>query len=629
MPYLSIEQVSKSFGESPSVEVLRSVSLHIDSGTFVAIEGESGSGKSTLLNILGLLDSPSEGRYAVDGRDVASLTAVELARLRNATFGFIFQSFHLLDRRPAVDSVELGMMYSAIPAARRRVRALSALQQVGLSHRAFTRANLLSGGERQRVAIARAIASDSPILIADEPTGNLDSSNSELIVEQLKALVARGKTVVMVTHSEKLAEAAGIRLTMRDGQLTSKSPVSPSAEARESVDVYRRSEGRPSTVRSLDVFRDALRSVTSRASRTIGLALAVSIAVALVVTTFGLASTSSAQVADTFNAAANREVSGSWSPSSIAGNYRPTAEQALRGAASLSGVASVALVSSHNSFEVQANRGRPSYNAASYSVAGELTSALGLRVRWAHEPKLPDLGQVLVGTSLADQLDLGPIDGQVEIAVGGTPYLVVGLIDSSTRMPELAGSLLFGPEEELPDAPLEQLFVVATPGAARQVATQLPMAVAPSQPTAVDVAAPTDPRSLRAEIEGSVTLTLVALSGVAGLAALAALTNAMVLAVLERRQEFGLRRALGARAAHLACLIVIESGAIGLIGGAIGFFCGLAAILGITLANQWTPVFDFAVAPVAIVGGLVVGMLGGVAASFRAAMIKPSDALRQ
>ena len=626
MALIQLSAITKRFTQDIPVDALRGVDLAIEPGTFVAIEGESGSGKSTLLNIIGLLDSSSSGTYLVADRAVADLNAKALAQLRSLTFGFIFQSFHLLDRRPAVDSVELGMMYSAIPAAERRSRALAALEKVGLSERAFTRANLLSGGERQRIAIARAIASDNPILIADEPTGNLDTANSELIVGLLRSMADDGKTVIMVTHSDTVAQSADVRLRMVDGKLSESVPVRPLPVA--AVAEPDQDSRRPSIVRTRDLISDALRGSLSRLSRTLGLALTVAIAVGLVVTTLGLAASSSAQVASTFNAAENRQVSAAWTTANISGNYQPTAKSAVDQSKKLAGVKSAVVVSSHDALEVQANSTRATYNAPSYSSTGDVVAGLGLRVRWATgQPQFDNA--VLVGASLANQLELGPVDGQVQIKVLGRSFPVAGVIEASTRMPELSGALLFGDTVELPKPPQEQLFLTCLPGAARQVANQLALAIAPTDASAIDVNAPTDPRNLRAKIESNITLTLLALSAVASLAAIAALTNAMVLAVLERRQELGLRRALGARAVHLVNLIVLESGAIGIVGGILGFVVGLITILAITIANRWIPVFDFTVAPMAVGGGLLVGVLGGVVASVRAARIKPSDALRQ
>ncbi|MFG1677149.1 ABC transporter ATP-binding protein [Micromonospora sp. NPDC049282] len=205
-----------------SVSALRGVSLTIDQGEYVAVIGPSGSGKSTLMHLLGGLDRPSGGRLVIGGRDVASLTAPELATLRNETIGFVFQAFHLLARTSAVDNVALPLVYRGVGARQRRERAAAMLGRVGLEHRLHHRPNQLSGGEQQRVAIARALVTEPAVLLADEPTGNLDSVTGEAVLELLERLNAEsGVALVMVTHDQEVAARARRRIAVRDGLIRS------------------------------------------------------------------------------------------------------------------------------------------------------------------------------------------------------------------------------------------------------------------------------------------------------------------------------------------------------------------------------------------------------------------------
>ncbi|MEV0001121.1 ABC transporter ATP-binding protein [Micromonospora sp. NPDC050980] len=207
-----------------SVSALRGVSLTIDQGEYVAVIGPSGSGKSTLMHLLGGLDRPSGGRLVIGGRDVASLTAPELATLRNQTIGFVFQAFHLLARTSAVDNVALPLVYRGVGARQRRERAAAMLGRVGLGHRLHHRPNQLSGGEQQRVAIARALVTEPAVLLADEPTGNLDSVTGEAVLELLERLNAEsGVALVMVTHDQEVAARARRRIAVRDGLIRSDS----------------------------------------------------------------------------------------------------------------------------------------------------------------------------------------------------------------------------------------------------------------------------------------------------------------------------------------------------------------------------------------------------------------------
>ena len=217
--------VSRSYQlDGVAVDALRGVSLRIDAGEYVAIVGPSGSGKSTLMHLLGALDRPTSGALGIGGRDVAAMSDVELARLRNSTIGFVFQSFQLLTRTSALDNVGLPLVYRGVRRAQRRERAAEALDAVGLAHRVNHRPGQLSGGEQQRVAIARALVGEPALLLADEPTGNLDSRSGADVMAVLGRLnEQRGVAVVVVTHDPEVAVLAGRRIGMRDGLLDSDS----------------------------------------------------------------------------------------------------------------------------------------------------------------------------------------------------------------------------------------------------------------------------------------------------------------------------------------------------------------------------------------------------------------------
>ena len=215
-----LDKVSKTYGEgSGAVTALRDVSLRVNRGEFVAIVGPSGSGKSTLLQMIGCLDVPTRGSYELDGVLVASMSDVMLSRLRNERVGFVFQGFNLIPRTTAIENVELPMCYG--PAGPSRERALEVMQQVGMSHRADHFPSQLSGGEQQRVAIARALALSPTLLIADEPTGNLDAATGNQILDVLDGLHEAGLTIVMVTHDPIVASRAQRVVTLADGEVLS------------------------------------------------------------------------------------------------------------------------------------------------------------------------------------------------------------------------------------------------------------------------------------------------------------------------------------------------------------------------------------------------------------------------
>lgn len=203
------------------VHALRGVNLRIRHNEYVAIMGPSGSGKSTLMNLIGCLDSPSQGKYWLNGHDVSELNDDELARIRNKEIGFVFQTFNLLARATALHNVELPLIYNGTPAAEREERAKAALDSVGLGSRMLHKPNELSGGQRQRVAIARALINNPSIILADEPTGNLDSKTGDEIMALFDDLHARGNTIVLVTHEPDIAEFAHRVVTIRDGVIAS------------------------------------------------------------------------------------------------------------------------------------------------------------------------------------------------------------------------------------------------------------------------------------------------------------------------------------------------------------------------------------------------------------------------
>lgn len=217
---IRIEDVSKTYQMgSVSLTVLKNAYLHVKQGDYVSIIGPSGSGKSTLMNILGCLDTPSSGLYYLDGKEVSDYSDDELAVIRNEKIGFIFQQYNLLQRLSAIENVELPLIYRGIHQAERRKIAKSMLEEVGLGDKLDNKPTELSGGQQQRVAIARALAGQPPVLLADEPTGALDSKSGDDVVKLLGELHEKGKTIVIITHNNEIAQIAKRIVTIKDGIL--------------------------------------------------------------------------------------------------------------------------------------------------------------------------------------------------------------------------------------------------------------------------------------------------------------------------------------------------------------------------------------------------------------------------
>lgn len=217
---IKVNDINKTYKNGDmELRVLKNISFSVKEGEFLAIMGSSGSGKSTMMNILGCLDSEYEGKYLLDGIDISKMNQDELSEIRNKKIGFIFQSFNLLPKLSAVENVELPLVYSGVKKGERYKKAMELLELVGLKDRATHRPNELSGGQRQRVAIARALINNPSIILADEPTGNLDSKSEEEIIKILKELNAKGKTIIVVTHEPNIGEQANRKIIFKDGEI--------------------------------------------------------------------------------------------------------------------------------------------------------------------------------------------------------------------------------------------------------------------------------------------------------------------------------------------------------------------------------------------------------------------------
>lgn len=662
VPALELRHVTRRYSSphAPTVVALDDVSLRVGQGEFVAIVGPSGGGKSTLLNMLGLLDFPDDGEYLFNGVRLPAREGRATARIRSTEFAFVFQAFHLLSSRPVRDSVELGLMYRGVTA--RVAPALSALEKVGLAGRADERASYLSGGQQQRAAIARAIAANARVVLADEPTGNLDSTNARIVLGELQALNEAGATVIVVTHSPDVAAAAHRQVRIQDGRLVSDSgndsspaiaaaasairvaePVNAlsgresarSGSAFDAVLAGAADEGAgpgrehaPARLRVRDVLWDAWRSVLSRPAQTAALCLAVAIAVALTLTTFGISTSAGAQVSSVFDAQLNREVTATW-------NNGPDSQAAALAdvparTGTLAGVEAAAALADFDPVAVAGVSEARMVQPHSYS--GDIGAAARLTVRYPTWRSGGPLGpsDVLIGAQLAELLELGSLDSGPVVTLGGIPFQVAGIIEQSPRFPLLRGEILVSEGTPgLGDPKTTSAVLLTSAGAAQQVARQVPVALNPYAPDTVRVRAPTDAKALRLTVEQGVQTALIAFSILAIVVAIAALTNAMLLAVTARRGEIGMRKALGARNRHIAWLIAAESAYVGAVGGIAGLAIGLVAILVITLVQQWSPVFDLRLGPLAVVAGIVIGVLGGITAAIRAARMRPTATLGQ
>lgn len=639
-PAISMEGVKREYpGAAPTV-ALDGLNLQIDHGEFIAITGPSGSGKSTLLNLIGLLDRPTAGTYALLGQVTDTMSRAERTALRARHFGFVFQRFHLIEARTARQNVELGMLYGhRRNAAEIRHRAMAALANVGLGERADHRARDLSGGERQRVALARAMVADPTVLIADEPTGNLDSNSGSKVMDLIHRLHQLGTTVILVTHEATVAEQAGRRIVIADGVVQEATDISVREVSREQLGPGSESlpesaiTGDRHTTRWRVVLCEAILSLQDARRRSVALAVAVGLAVALLIAVLGLGETIRSQVSDRFDAQASTDVTlvdtnatDTGSTSELQAAVRMT--DALDAVA---GIESAGILLESEGVSVQAGSSRAETPAVLVGVADDALGVAHAQIEWAYDAH-PSIGRgdALLGRNIADQLELPPIETLPVVLVNHRPTRIVGLITDTRRALHLLSSVVVDAADTDRFVPNvgATILIRTSPGAAQQVGVRAPIAVDPTSDSRFSVDVPPEAASLRENVEDDVRSITLVLVAVVFLVSLVAMTNSLRSSVHERASEIGLRRALGARRRDIAAQIVTEASLIGIGGGIVGLYVGVLALLVVTASNGWLPVLDLRLIPVAIGAGLVAGTVGGLAATRAATRVEPVSALQ-
>lgn len=625
-PIISLRGVSKSF--DAGTIALRRLDLDIDEGEFVAIVGASGSGKSTLLNIIGTLDRPDEGNYLLHGRCVGAVREPELNKLRKETFSFVFQESHVLREETTARNAALGLRVQGVHRRDRGLAIARALGRVGLRHRWSARGRHLSGGERQRLAFARAASTGAPILLADEPTGNLDSRNGEELIGQLKQLNAEGTTVVVVTHDERVAAAAHRRVRIADGTIAEDTAPSANAHVRGRASNSGRSAIPPSRVRwdPLDDVSDAISSATSRIGRSALVILAFALGVAGLTASVGLSESAAAQVSQRISEAALDEVTVTAAGiPTIEHEFFSRTEQVRERLAGLEGVRGAGVSASLSSQEYSVTVLPPQSVPGQARFRGELLAADGawLGVQEAltsprDAPAAFDAATqrgspgVLIGEGAARALGLSTVTAGQHLWIDGRRVDVLGAIHGAGRHPGLGDSVVVNFSSLAGRAGLSPMLLVRTEnGYPAALRTAIPLALDAAQPGAYTVSLTADLRSLRrgvsADLADLVQVVSWALLLFSGLGA----ASAMYLAVQSRSAEIALRRALGASRPSIARIFLLEGAVLGLGGGLLGSALGTASVVVYCLVQQWTAVLS----PNLVWLGTGIGAVIGVAAS--------------
>ena len=643
-PLLELHKVGRQYGSEPAVRALVDVDLSLERGEWLAITGPSGAGKSTLLNIIGCLDSPTSGRYLLEGIDTARLTDTQRAGLRSQRIGFVFQSFHLLPYRTVVENVMLAEVYRKQRHSGRRVRALAALERVGLSHRRDFLPMQLSGGERQRAAIARALVGSPSLLLCDEPTGNLDSKSSAALLDLLEKLNQDGLTLVIVTHDETVAKRAARRVHVVDGSATAVphgkqgNPATASLATAVPPTVVR------SGITSRDLLNEALAGMFARPGRMALTVLGVVIGLTALVATLGLTRTTGNRIISQFDRLAATEIfitarpgrtTGIVDPKAIPWDA-PTRLHRLNGVVAAGTMSEVdvggALVSSS---PVKDPLHQSAFKLAVYAASPDLFRAVRAELKTG---QFPDLGHAnradrvaVLGPDAAHRLGITSLEQLPAISIGDHLYLVVGLLRDVARKPELLGAVI------IPEGTARRYFGLAGPGivvvetklgAVYLIADQARWALRPDDPRVLKLEVPQEPKRVRDDVQTDLNVMFLMLGGLSLVVGAIGIANITLVGVMERTGEIGLRRAVGATRTHIATQFLLESTSMGVIGGIIGASIGVLIVVAVSAYQVWTPVLDPAAPALAPLIGGGIGLLSGTYPALRAARLEPVEALR-
>jgi macrolide transport system ATP-binding/permease protein len=640
---LELNKVGRQFGSEPVVRALVDVDLWLAPGEWLAITGPSGAGKSTLLNILGCLDRPTSGVYLFDGIDTARLSDKERAGLRSRRVGFVFQSFHLLPHRSVLENVMLAEVYRKQSQRGRRERALAALERVGLSHRVDFLPTKLSGGERQRVAIARALVGSPSLLLCDEPTGNLDSKSTRDLLNLFESLNQQGLTLVIVTHDENVANRAGRRVHIIDGSLTDitngahqKTASFPSNTRVQTGSISR------SGIALRDLLNEAIAGMFARPWRMVLTMLGIVIGLTALVATIGLSGTANNRIISQFDelAATGILITSRSGPTGVDPTSIPwDAAARLR---RLNGVVAAGTLSEVSigdtlvsSSPVKDPRGQTAFSLGVKAASPDLYAAVRAELEVG---RFPDQGHsdrrdrvAVLGPSAALRLGIVSLDQLPAIAIGDKLYLVIGILRGVGRQPDLLGSVI------IPEGTAQHDFGLAGPGAvvvetrigaASLIVQQAPLALRPDNPRVLRIEVPPEPQRVRDAVQEDLNVTFLLLGGLSLIVGAIGIANIMLVSVIERIGEIGLRRAIGATRGHIATQFLLESASMGVIGGILGASLGVLIVVAVSAYQVWTPVLDPAAPFLSPLVGGGIGLVSGTYPALRAARLEPVEAFR-
>lgn len=593
--------------------------------------GPSGSGKSTMLNILGLLDNSWTGSYLIDGADVRSLTSAERDELRSQTFGFVFQSSYVNPWDSVERNAAFALSARGVRLKEQRAEVARALRVVDMEKKSLSLARYLSGGERQRLAVARAISARPRVLLAGEPTGNLDSAATARVVELLHSLHRAGTTIILITHDVDVASHADRTVTVRDGRVEDELRSNLSREGQAKRAPRAESPRGRGVIKLLDRFARAVNNATSRPLRSLALAAAFGLAIAGLVAAAGVGASASQQIADRLAAAARDELRVAM-PASVATN-EDVRRSWISAIQELPAVARVGEVGTVEGSLARPSRlgllsSTPDLTAATITASKAFLEMTGAKV--APAPAVHDFAEgqrvAFVGTRIAESLGVVSESFGHEIWVADRPYTVLGVIDSGGREESLTRAIVIPLQDEFVSS--RQLLIHTEAGYPAAVADAIPLAISPSSPGSVEVSTVGDLRNLRVGVSTDLQGLLLSLSwALLGFAVLS-VSAAMFLAVQARLQELALSRALGLSPWGVGLVFVFEGALLGLAGAFIGVAGGLAVAVAVAASRGWSAVVPWETLAMAPAIGLLAGAVSAAVPALRASRVDPADAIR-
>lgn len=645
-PLIRLQGIGKTYRNGElSTTVLSDVSLDIHAGEFVAIMGASGSGKSTLMHLLGCLDQPSTGRYLFEGEDIARLDSDQLASLRSRTFGFIFQSYHLISSANATENVEVPAVYAGLPREQRHARAEELLTGLGLGERLGNRPNQLSGGQQQRVSIARALMNDARILLADEPTGALDSKSGQDVLQLLKDLHARGKTVIVITHDREVASHADRLIEIRDGQIIHdsgrKTDNRPAPAVEPSAPVAQRKQGLAALGDTNEAVRMALRALRANLFRTVLTLLGIVIGVASVVVMLAVGNGARQDVVERISdmgtnllivrpGAPNTRRSADGSTNTLTPQDAEVAARIDNVVAAVPEVESRATIRAGNTDAQTSITG----TTADFVVAKNWGLHSGVFINDEDNQRyaaVAVIGRTVANNLFADQDPLGQY-----MLIRNVPFLVIGVMQEKGATPwgQDQDDVVFVPlntasNRLIGSRHLSNVSVLiddldqsdATQEAVRQAILANHAGVEDFQIRNM--------ASLLENVASTQNTFTVLLGSIAAISLLVGgigVMNIMLVNVSERTREIGIRMATGARTRNILQQFIVEAVVVSAIGGAIGVVIGLG--FGSVLQYFGTPI-QFTAGPVLLAFGcaFATGLIFGFMPAHKAAHLDPVVAL--